>query len=293
VSIRILKLIVLVLTAGFGATLGLVWYELRPRPARLDAAATGLPVESVVIPSRSGARLAGWFLPGGGHGGVLLLHGVNANRLVLVERMRMLREAGYATLAIDFQAHGESTGDRITLGELESEDARSALAWLRARLPGERLAVLGISMGGAAALIGEPIQADAVIVESTFPDLASAVSNRLALLLGPLGRTFAPLVLTAMRLVGGVDASRLRPIDGIGRLHAPILVMTGAEDKKTTTEESRALFAKANPPKSYWEAPGAWHVDLAAVGGAAYREHLLDFLNATLRASPGSADALR
>ena len=268
-------------------------WATRPRPATLDAAATGLPVVAVTIPSASGALLAGWFLPANGSGAVLLLHGAKSNRLVLVERMRMLREAGYSTLAIDFQAHGESTGDRITMGERESLDARSALAWLRARLPGERIAVLGISMGGAAILVGKPIAADAVIVESAFPDAASAAANRLAEVLGPAGRLLTPVFLAAQYWGAGVDADKLRPIDGIGRLHVPIFVMTGADDRGTTPQESQALFDRANPPKFYWEVPGAWHVDLAAIGGPAYRERLLSFLHFALRETGGGALAGR
>jgi uncharacterized protein len=282
---RAAMLVIAALALASCLFLAFIRYELRPRRARLDPAATGLPVEAVAIPSSSAARLAGWYLPGAGRGAVLLLHGFKSNRLVLVERMRFLRDAGYSTLAIDFQAHGESTGERITFGQLESLDARSALAWLRARLPGQPIAVLGISMGCAAALIGRPIDADAVVIESAYPDFAAVVSNRLALAFGPPGRLFTPFVLGAFRVAGGIDASKLRPIEGIGRLHKPILVMTGAEDQKTTVAESRALFARANPPKSYWEAPGAGHFDLAYVGGVAYRERLLDFLNATLRAS--------
>jgi alpha-beta hydrolase superfamily lysophospholipase len=245
-----------------------------------------LPVEAVAIPSSSGARLAGWFLPGAGRGAVLLLHGAKSNRLVLVERMRFLRGAGYSTLAIDFQAHGESTGDRITMGQLESLDARSALKWLRARLPGEPVAVLGVSMGGSATLIGQPIEADAVIVESVALDSVAAVSNRLALRFGQLARLFTPFVLGAMRIASGIDVSKLRPIEGIARLHKPIFVMTGAEDQKTTVAEGRALFAAANPPKSYWEMPGAQHIDLLFAGGHAYRERLLEFLDASLRSPP-------
>ena len=280
----ILAIAALALTAG--AFLAFIRHELRPRHARLDPAATGLPVESVVIPSTSGARLAGWWLPAAGRGAVLLLHGVNSNRLVLVDRMRFLRDAGYSTLAIDFQAHGESTGDRITFGQFESLDARSALAWLRARLPGAPVAVLGISMGGVAVLIGPPIDADAVIVESVSPDFAGAVANRLTLRLGPPGGLLAPLVLGAMRIAAGIDAAKLRPIDGVAHLHKPILVMTGADDQKTTPAEARQLFAAANPPKRYWETPGAQHWDLAFVGGKAYRERLLDFLGSTLRSPP-------
>jgi alpha-beta hydrolase superfamily lysophospholipase len=174
---HLLEVAVLILLAGFGALVAFVRHGLRPRRARLDPALTELPVETVAIVSLSGATLAGWFVAGDGRGGVLLLHGAKSNRLTHVERMRTLHNAGYSTLAIDFQAHGESTGNRITLGQREALDARSALEWMRARMPGERLAALGVSMGGAAALIGGPIRTDALIVESVFADLAPSLQS--------------------------------------------------------------------------------------------------------------------
>ena len=125
-----------------------------------------------------------------------------------------------------------------------------------------------------------------MIVESVALDSVAAVSNRLALRFGPLARLFTPFVPGAMRIAGGIDASKLRPIEGIARLHKPIFVMTGAEDQKTTVAEGRALFAAANPPKSYWETPGAQHIDLLFAGGDAYRERLLEFLDASLRSPP-------
>ena len=265
-----------VLAAG---ALAYVRYELRARPAHLDPAATGLPIESVSIPSQSGSVLAGWYLPGTGRGSVLLLHGAKSNRGVQVERMRMLRDAGYSSLAIDFQAHGESPGDTITFGRLESLDARAALDWLRRRRPDDPVAVLGISMGGAAILGGDPIKADAIILESAFPDLAATYRRRISAVLGPaLGRPAAALLFLAMRLCG-VDAEKLRPVDGIGRLHVPVFVMSGADDRKVTPKEALELFAAANPPKTFWKVPGAGHIDLAYAGGAEYRERLLQFLN--------------
>ena len=280
-ALRIALIVVAALALLAAGGLGYVRYELRPRYARLDPPA-GLPVQSVAIPSPSGSRLAGWYLPGAGRGSVLLLHGAKSNRLVVADRMRMLREAGYGSLAVDFQAHGESPGDMISMGRLESLDARSALDWLREKQPGERIAALGISMGGAAILLGEPIKADAVVLESVFPDLAAGYRRRVDAALGPLGPPATRLLLLAMR-IWGVDAEALRPIDGIGRLHVPILVMSGAADQKVTPEEARALFAAANPPKDYWEVPGAGHIDLAHAGGEAYWKRLLGFLDSALR----------
>jgi hypothetical protein len=45
-----------------------------------------------------------------------------------------------------------------------------------------------------------------------------------------LGRLFTSFVLGAMRMAGGSDASKLRPIDGRGHLYKPIFVMTGADN---------------------------------------------------------------
>ena len=147
---------------------------MRPRRVRLDPSAAGVPVEALTIHPAQAETLAAWFARGVRGGGVLLLHGAKSNRLIHVQRLRMLAEEGYSVLAIDFQAHGESSGACITLGRKESLDARSALDWMRSRLPGERLAVLGVSMGGTAALVGEAAPAaDAVIVESVSADLAS------------------------------------------------------------------------------------------------------------------------
>jgi hypothetical protein len=78
-----------------------------------------------------------------------------------------------------------------------------------------------------------------------------------------------PIFLLALRAATGIDHRLIRPIDTIGHLRVPILVLAGTEAVKTTREESRTLFARANPPKFCWEAPGAGHIDLAYADGEA------------------------
>ncbi len=84
-----------------------------------------------------------------GAGAIILMHGVRANRLSMLDRARFLSHAGYAVLLVDFQAHGESTGEHITFGYLESRDAQAAVRFLRANAPDEKIGVIGVSMGGA------------------------------------------------------------------------------------------------------------------------------------------------
>src|SRR5262249_7333026 len=109
---------------------------------------TGSRVE---FPSESGSTIRGWLIPGRkGAGAIALMHGYRGDRVQLLGRASFLLEAGYSLLLFDFQAHGESGGKRITLGYLESRDARAAVEFLRQHCPGEKIGVIGLSMGGAA-----------------------------------------------------------------------------------------------------------------------------------------------
>jgi pimeloyl-ACP methyl ester carboxylesterase len=174
ISIVILALfpIAAVLASGFLLT--------RPHFATIGSPPQDIAnVENVTIQSRSGATVKGWFAPGTPRrGAVLLLHGVRGDRLQMVERMRFLNADGIAVLAIDLQSHGESTGIRITFGVLESQDALSAVEYLRSRLPNEKIASIGVSLGGAATLLGprsSPV--DALVLESVYPDIDRAIEE--------------------------------------------------------------------------------------------------------------------
>lgn len=93
------------------------WMLARPVQTRISNGPAELNVQAVTFLSDSGANVAAWWCPlPDSRGTILLLPGVRANRLSMVDRARFLRRAGYSTLLIDFQATGETRGDRITFG---------------------------------------------------------------------------------------------------------------------------------------------------------------------------------
>jgi alpha-beta hydrolase superfamily lysophospholipase len=212
------------------------------------------------------------------------MHGVHSNRLSMVRRARLLNAVGFSVLLFDFQAHGESTGARITFGHLEAEDAGSAVAFVRARLPNERIGAIGTSLGGAAALLGpHPLPVNALVLESVYSDIAPAIMNRLRAVLGPsLGRIAAPALEYVFELllppVLGVNGNDLRPIDHVAEVGAPILIASGTSDDRTTIVETAAMFDRAKDPKLFWGVAGARHVDLEAFAPDEYRNRVLAFL---------------
>jgi len=267
----------------------------RPNAGRIGSAPAALDAESVVFPSESGTLLHAWFARGrAGAGAVLLLHGVGADRRVMLDRARFLRASGYAVLLPDFQAHGESVGRHITFGSLESRDAVAALHYLRARSPGEPVGIVGVSMGGAAAVLANERGgvADAYVLESMYPTIREAVRDRLRAWLGPIGPLFTRPLIGVVGAQAGIEADSLRPIDFIGRLGAPVLVAAGTRDRYTTLAESESLYTRASGPKEFWPVEGAGHVDLYAYASMEYEARVGGFLARYLRpAATATAEA--
>jgi len=252
-------------------------------PHVIGPAPTGLGAVDVAFASTSGSRLRGWFVPGRpGAGAVLLLHGVHANRLAMLPRARFLHALGYSVLMPDFRAHGESSGIHTTLGALESRDAEAAACLLHSLAPHERIAAIGVSLGGAAAVLGpKPLPVDALVLESVYPTIDQAAKNRLRTWFGPIGSWFAPSLVRSLPTVG-VNPAELRPIDHVAEVRVPVLVAAGSADPYTPMGESEALFERLAPPKEFWAVDGAAHVDLYDYAPAEYQRRISAFLRRTL-----------
>lgn len=273
--------------AGLGcvAVLAAGQFLCAPVRANLGAAPPDLGAVRVALPLSADGEAIGWFARGQRHAGaVLLLHGVRANRTQMLERARFLHTAGYSVMLIDLPAHGESAGSRISFGgKREQKAVNEALAQLRRDLPGERIGVIGVSLGAASLVLARPQPApDAVILESMYPTIDDAVADRLATHLGRPGAALAPLLLWQLPLVGS-SPSELRPIDAVGELHAPLLIASGMEDQHTTWAETERIYRAARQPKELWAVAGAAHVDLHAAMPDAYRSKVLAFFGKHLR----------
>ena len=278
----------LVASAGLVAVAGVSWaagsWIAQPQRHSVGPVPGGWNAQSVEIGSQEGL-VRGWYADGKpGRGAVLLLHGVRADRRAMVPRARALHERGYAVLLIDLYAHGESDGDMIGFGPKEAAGIRSALDWMRDRLPSERLGVIGASLGGAGLLLahqGRP--PDAVVLEAVFTSIETAVDNRVRERLGPLAAAVSPLLLGQMPMRLGLAPDQVRPVDHMAQLAAPVLVAGGAEDRYTTQAETERMFAVAAEPKQLWVVPGAGHVDLYRFAPQAYEAQVFGFLSRYLQ----------
>lgn len=239
-----------------------------------------LQASNITYASGAGVLIHGWLTPGKpGQGVVVLLHAVRGDRRDMISRAEFLRARGYAVLLIDFQSHGENRGDRITYGDLESRDVTGAIQYLHHKLPGEKVAVIGVSMGADAFVLADDRPAvNAVVLEQMYPTIDRAVASRVRSVIGPFAPLVASLVMVEMQSRMEIPANRLRPIDRLAKIGAPVLIVNGTEDKHITIEEARAELAAAAPPKELWAVEGAGHVNLHQFATAEYERRIGDFL---------------
>mgnify|MGYP001819753464 CR=1 FL=1 len=147
----VMRVVLVMFASGVGLAYFFGWRLLAPVPRVIGPPAGEFSAETVSFPSDSGTMIVGWLSePPRVRGAVLLLHPVRGDRRSMVGQAEFLVARGYTTLSIDFQAHGESPGEQITMGHLEALDAAAGVAYLRDRYPGMPVAVIGRSLGGAA-----------------------------------------------------------------------------------------------------------------------------------------------
>jgi alpha-beta hydrolase superfamily lysophospholipase len=256
------------------------WLLAHPIQTRIGNPPTDLNAQAVSFASDSGAIVHGWWCPvRNNRGAVLLLPGIRANRLSMVDRARFLRRAGYSTLLVDFQATGETRGDHITFGWKESRDVLAAVDFIHQLDPTTRVAIIGSSLGGVAALLATPpLKVDALILEEIYPTIEIATRNRMENYLGGLGRLLTPVLLNQLQWRLGISSSQLRPVDHIANVECPLLFIGGEKDRNTRPADTRMLFERGRSPKQLWFVPNAGHVDLHRAAREEYETRLLEFL---------------
>lgn len=254
---------------------------LAPQNREIGKAPKDFAVEDVSFSSESGAEIHGWWREtANAKGSVLLLHGIRADRRSMLNRARFLTKAGYHVLLIDFQAHGESQGTRLTFGKLESLDAAAALAFIKSTQPDLPIAVIGSSLGGASAILcRSEVKVNALVVEAVFSSIQTATKNRLKITTGKATQFLSPLLTAQIPFRLDCSLNEISPLENIQKLNSPILIINGTEDQRATVQEARKLYEKAPEPKQLWLIDGAAHIDLHSYAKPDYEKRILVFLD--------------
>ena len=243
--------------------------------------------QEITLTAKDGVQIVASFFPVADPDApiILLLHGNGANRAQFQGHIGWLNRAGYAAMALDFRGHGESAAEGKSFGLFEARDAEAAVAWLRQNHPQSKIGVIGVSLGGAAALLGDdgPLPVDAMVLKAVYPDIDRAIRNRAASLLGPfMGGIATPLLTYQSPILYGEWPDRISPIAAARSFTKPALVIGGGGDIYTPQEETIALAKTFGGPSDVWIVPDLSHDQLSDFDNAEYQARVLGFFGATL-----------
>ena len=239
-----------------------------PNPER-PAALADRPFETVSFETTDGYTLSGWFIPARSPSSrtLLICHGMGANRSAFLSHLPVGDALHANVLMFDFRGHGDSEGHTISFGDREQLDVLAAIRFLRTQKSEQsrQLIALGVSMGaasltGAAARVEPPL--DAVVLDSGFAAAGELADSYL----GWLPHCLRPILMVPgmplLSLDAGCRLDDVRPIESIGRLRAPVLVIHSRDDRLVPVEHAERLYAAASAPKVLWI------VDAGGHGGA-------------------------
>jgi pimeloyl-ACP methyl ester carboxylesterase len=253
-------------------------------------AASNPRAESLTLRTRDGLQLRAWLVhpdPGAIRvPAVILLHGLSGNRDSMAGHATLLAQLGYASLALELRAHGASDGKHTTFGLDEVEDVRSAVDAMahRSEIDGQRLAILGHSLGAlVAAQAAAQIEAiRAVVTESVFLGPRAIAP---AMIRGFTGRPPIPsvgAVLWMMARVTGRPVGRIDLTTIVPSLRQPMLFVHGTADGIVPIAQSEQLATLAGGRAQHYWVKGADHSNLSTFDAPDYERRLSAFLQATL-----------
>ncbi|MFO0926365.1 MAG: alpha/beta fold hydrolase [Gemmataceae bacterium] len=258
-----------------------------PRPEnRREPRELGLAAETVRLDRTVGPCLEGWVIaPPKATGTVLLFHGYSACRSHLLEEAGAFTRMGFAAVLVDFRGAGGSGGTTTSLGYQEADDVAAAVKYIHERGLPRPLVLYGQSMGGAAILrsVSERgVRADAVIVESVFGRMLTAVRNRFTMMRVPSFPAAELLVFWGGVRIGFWGFGH-NPAEYARACDPPTLVLHGGADRHATVAEGQEIYENLPGDKELVVFDGASHTALLAADPPRWRRVVRQFLDTHIR----------
>ena len=274
---------------GYGAVLTQEVNRNHTDPALMD-----LKYEKLFLKNKRGQELTArlYLTPSQTDRYILFEHAYNYPWVGALKYLPMMLDLGFNVLVPDHQAQGESQGDFITFGALESDDSLEWLGEIRryAQLSGferARIGVMGESMGAVTALLtmakanspsvrmeDKPLFCVADCPFSNFDSIMTAQALKRG---GKNAVRLLPLVKSIILSRSGADMDEVDAVKAAAAIRVPVLLFHGTDDPLVPVSMSQEIAA-ANPNITLCLVKGAKHMNCYSTDPEEYRRQFVELL---------------
>lgn len=231
---------------------------------------------------RDGLRLYGQYFDFGSDRAVIMLSGRTDCHRYAYFYAKPYAEAGLNVLVIDARAHGKSDGEFNSLG---FEEGRDALAWASMLHEEQGIGTVifhGICIGAAAGMLAItasdcPDYIKGIVTDGMFPNFGESLKNHLIERKKPIILLYWLIHRRHIHFTGhDMDVG---PLDVIGRLDRPLLMLHGLADRYSKPDDAQKLFDLAGTEQKsiVWFEKGE-HSLLRYIDAPRYDEAIRDYL---------------
>ena len=271
----------LILTAGVVAAAPTLFRRAWRPPQReihQSPSVLGLPEEQVWLTNPRDIKLHGWFVSARNTApAVIVLHGWGGNAAHMLDLAPSIHEAGFHSLFLDARNHGLSEHDDHTSMLRFAEDLGTAVEYLCERDDVSDVAVIGHSVGAAAAIYYASYHTNvsAVVSVASFAHPGELMNENL-----PLPGPVRWVVLKAIESMIGKGFDVIAPRSRVEYVSAPLLLVHGEQDDVVPVKDSYEL-ASHRPNTELLIVPDGAHSDLTPF--EPYFPQVMEFIASSLR----------
>ena len=261
--------------------------------------------EDVSFRATDGLLLKGWWFPApaqrsdlGTDKALVVVHGRGQNRIASSfhpdKIAPIFLARGWNVLLFDLRGHGESEGERYSLGQYEPRDIIAAINFAadKSHIPKQRVAIIGESLGAGSAIMTVALDPNIgpVVTDSAYADAYTVVSEVGTNYTG-LPSCFTPGIVLAGKMFFGLDVASVKPVEVV-RAHperAWLFIQCTTDQTVFAHHGTDLMAASANPNTELWMVDGCAHVQAFTDHPAEWQQHVLTFLDREIQRAQGAA----
>ncbi len=242
--------------------------------------------ERFYIRTSEGFKLSGYIIKTDSaiqKGTLILVHGIRAYKEIYFPACKLLADHGYNSVIIDLRAHGESEGKYCTFGYKEKKDISIVIDSL-STIKGlnNNYGIWGQSMGAAVAMqtLATDHRLKYGIIESTFADFKTIVNDYAKNIFGFQLPILNNYLIWRAESIGGFEANDIVPSESAKHITQPVLMVHGKIDHRIKFKYGLKNFKNLkSKDKEFIEYKDANHLNVWKIGGEAYFQKVIRFLN--------------